>query len=251
MEVVYLSDSGGHMNVWVTKVDGSSPRQITFEKDPAVSIGIPIWSPSGDRIVFVRSEAGVTSEWLINPDGGGLRELVPRGAGAAWSPDGRWLYYFTASSENPAVTCIEKIPVAGGQSVRVRCEGANMAAATGGATLFYVPSQSAPGEIQRADPENGPARLFIKVGQSRIPFLPQGYALSPDDGWLAMPLRDSNTTNIWAFSTKDGAPRQLTDFGQRSTLIARQVSWSRDGRSVYAAVVETDADIVLLDGVLR
>jgi eukaryotic-like serine/threonine-protein kinase len=250
-EVVYLSDSGGHMNVWVTKVDGSSPRQITFEKDPAVSIGIPIWSPSGDRIVFVRSEAGVTSEWLINPDGGGLRELVRRGAGAAWSPDGRWLYYFTASSENPAVTCIEKIPVAGGQSVRVRCEGANMAAATGGSTLFYVPSQSAPGEIQRADPENGPARLFIKVGQSRIPFLPQGYALSPDDGWLAMPLRDSNTTNIWAFSTKDGAPRQLTDFGQRSTLIARQVSWSRDGRSVYAAVVETDADIVLLDGVLR
>ena len=72
-----------------------------------------------------------------------------------------------------------------------------------------------------------------------------------DDGWLTMPLRDSNTTNIWAFSTKDGAPRQLTDFGQRSTLIARQVSWSRDGRSVYAAVVETDSDIVLLDGLLR
>ena len=84
-----------------------------------------------------------------------------------------------------------------------------------------------------------------------MPFVPQGYALSPDDGWLTMPLRDSNTTNIWAFSTKDGAPRQLTDFGQRSTLIARQVSWSRDGRSVYAAVVETDSDIVLLDGLLR
>jgi hypothetical protein len=29
------------------------------------------------------------------------------------------------------------------------------------------------------------------------------------------------------------------------------VSWSRDGRSVYAAVVETDSDIVLLDGLLR
>ncbi len=244
-EVVYLSDSGGHMNLWVAKVDGSSTRQITFEKDPAVGIGIPIWSPSGDRIVFIRSQAGVTSEWLINPDGGGLRELVPRGAGVAWSPDGRWLYYSTASSENSAVTCIEKVPVDGGQSVRVLCEGANMA--VGGSTLFYAPSQSEPAEIRRADPTNGSWRPFLKVGQSRVPFVPQG----PDDRWLTMPLRDSNTTNIWAFSTQDGAPRQLTDFGQRSTLIARQVSWSRDGRSVYAAVVETDADIVLLDGLLR
>jgi hypothetical protein len=34
-------------------------------------------------------------------------------------------------------------------------------------------------------------------------------------------------------------------------LIARQVSWSPDGKFVYAAVVETDADIVLLDGMRR
>jgi hypothetical protein len=31
-------------------------------------------------------------------------------------------------------------------------------------------------------------------------------------------------------------------------LIARQVSWAPDGKSIYAAVVETDADIVVLDG---
>jgi len=66
-----------------------------------------------------------------------------------------------------------------------------------------------------------------------------------------MPLKDAGTTNIWALPT-DGSPaRQLTDFGQRPTLIARQVSWSPDGKFVYAAVVETDADIVLLDGMLR
>jgi Tol biopolymer transport system component len=78
--------------------------------------------------------------------------------------------------------------------------------------------------------------------------VPQGLALSPDDRWLAMPLRDCGTTNIWAFATNGGAARQLTDFGQRPTLIARQVSWSRDGASIYAAVVDVDADVVLLDG---
>ena len=43
--------------------------------------------------------------------------------------------------------------------------------------------------------------------------------------------------------------RQIADFGQRTILIARSVSWSSDSRSVYAAVAEMDADIVLLEGI--
>jgi Tol biopolymer transport system component len=61
-EVVYLSDSGGHVNVWIASVDGSGSRQITFERDPAVVIGIPVWSPAGDRIVMIRSRSGTNSE---------------------------------------------------------------------------------------------------------------------------------------------------------------------------------------------
>jgi Tol biopolymer transport system component len=66
-----------------------------------------------------------------------------------------------------------------------------------------------------------------------------------------MPLKDAGTTNIWAFPTDGGAARQLTDFGGRPILIARQVSWSPDGKFIYAAVVKTDADIALMDGMLR
>jgi Tol biopolymer transport system component len=72
--------------------------------------------------------------------------------------------------------------------------------------------------------------------------------ISPDGGWLALTREDGLTTNVWALSTKDGAWRQLTDFGQRATLIARRVSWSSDGRSIYAAVAEGDSDVVLLGG---
>ena len=64
-----------------------------------------------------------------------------------------------------------------------------------------------------------------------------------------MPLKDRGTTNLWVISTADGSFRQITDF-KRPTLIARQVSWSLDGKSIFAAVVENDADIMLLDGML-
>jgi hypothetical protein len=41
-----------------------------------------------------------------------------------------------------------------------------------------------------------------------------------------------------------------TDFARRAILIARLVSWSPDGRFIYAAVIEQDADVVLLDGIV-
>jgi len=44
--------------------------------------------------------------------------------------------------------------------------------------------------------------------------------------------------------------RQITDFGERSTVIMRRVSWAPDGKSLYAAVADADADIVMLDGLL-
>ena len=38
-EMVYLSDSGGHGNLWVLPLGGGERRQITFEKDPNVGDG--------------------------------------------------------------------------------------------------------------------------------------------------------------------------------------------------------------------
>ena len=42
----------------------------------------------------------------------------------------------------------------------------------------------------------------------------------------------------------------VIDFGDRATLIARQVAWGPDGASIDAAVTDVNADIVLLDGLI-
>ena len=78
-EVVYLSDSGGHGNLWIAKTDGSGVRQITFERDPAISVGVPVWSPTGNDIVFILTRPGAPSLSLINRDGSGLRQFVGNG----------------------------------------------------------------------------------------------------------------------------------------------------------------------------
>jgi Tol biopolymer transport system component len=74
-------------------------------------------------------------------------------------------------------------------------------------------------------------------------------AISPDGRWLAVPLKDGGTTNIWTISTVDGTYRQITSFGHRAILIARQVSWSPKSDFIYAAIQEDNADVVLLDGI--
>jgi eukaryotic-like serine/threonine-protein kinase len=247
-EVVYLSDSGGHGNLWVSKVDGSAVRQITFEHDPSVVIGVPVWSPAGDKIVFIVSRNGKTGEWLVDPDGSALHQLVERGSAASWSPDGRWLYYEKGS-------CLEKIPVQGGTATQVRCETGfpiTLSLSSDGKTFhFAIPS---PGgfDLRRAQPESGPPQMTARIPSSRLPLDPLLWqaVLSPNDQWLAAPLTDRGTTNLWMMPATGGPWRQLTDFGDRSTAIMRRISWAPDGKSIYAAVADIDSDIVMLDGLL-
>jgi Tol biopolymer transport system component len=98
-EIVYLSDNGGHGNLWIAPTDGSTVRQTTFERDPAINqLGVPTWSPAGDWIVFAVAHRRISAIWLIRPDGSGLHEPVPSGWVTCWQSDGRHLIY-TAGRE--------------------------------------------------------------------------------------------------------------------------------------------------------
>ena len=252
--IAFLSDSGGHGNLWVMSTRTGQLRQITFEADPGVAVGVPVWSPTGQSIAFVSSKGRSGFEfgvWLVEADGTNLRNIAEKGLGMAWSPDGQWIYY-AESSAGP----LHKVPASGGRPTRVRSEPTRNVIGIHGATLYYMVERALLDgrpelEIRAATPEDGPSRELARVPASRVPgWQIVNPALSPDGERLAMPLTDGNTTNIWTLSTRTGEWRQVTDFGDRAIFIARRVSWSSDGRSILAAVAEGDADVVLLNGLI-
>jgi Tol biopolymer transport system component len=106
-------------------------------------------------------------------------------------------------------------------------------------------------QVRAATPENGPSRVLARVPSARVAsWQIVNPSLSPDGRWMALPLTDGFTTNVWALSTSTVEWRQITDFGDATMLIARRVAWSSDGRRILAAIAEGDSDIVLLEGLL-
>jgi Tol biopolymer transport system component len=255
-EVVFLSDSGGHANLWVIDTTSSEMRQITRERDPNVAVGVPVWSPDGTAIAFVysRGNPGLTfGVWLVNPDGSNLRSVANPGLGPAWSSDGRWLYYATRGASGTDVS-MKKIPAEGGTAVTVTNEKLRNVIGSDGSMVYYTFERPLVDgrpefEIRVARPENASFRVLARIPASRVPMWQiVNPSLSPDGAWLAQALTDGVTTNIHLLSTATGEWKPITDFGDRATFIARRVSWSSDGRFILAAVGEGDADIVLLEG---
>lgn len=60
-EAVFLSDNGGHANVWTARLADGQMRPITHERDPRVMVAVPVWSPRGDWISFLSTRNSGTA----------------------------------------------------------------------------------------------------------------------------------------------------------------------------------------------
>ncbi len=73
----------------IMKSDGSEKKQLTFTSDQESN---PQWIDNGKKIAFLSDETGSSQIWIINPDGGGVKQIsdVDGGInGFAFSPDGK------------------------------------------------------------------------------------------------------------------------------------------------------------------
>ena len=234
----------------------SSPRQLTREDSPDASIGVPAWSPDGQWIAYLSSKGNGGLKfgvWLVRPDGSENQQILPLGLSPQWSENSQWLYYVEESN-----TPIKRVDVKTGATETVRTEPARNVFGVHGGTVYYVVDRALVDgrkefDLYAAPIGDGPPRRITTLPTAQTPdWQVINPALSPDGLRLAVPLTDGFTTNIWTIPAGGGGPWQrVTDFGDRAIFIPRRLAWSIDGKSILAAVGEGDADIVLLDGLLR
>jgi eukaryotic-like serine/threonine-protein kinase len=94
--VAYASDRDNpeSPDIWLQQIDGSGLIRIT--DGPAANTD-PAFSPDGTQVAF-RSEREGGGIYIAPSIGGEARELVPLGRRPRFSPDGRWLMYYTGPS---------------------------------------------------------------------------------------------------------------------------------------------------------
>jgi DNA-binding winged helix-turn-helix (wHTH) protein/Tol biopolymer transport system component len=97
--ITYVNDVNGVSQIWVQRIDGGDPLQITFGEVPAYR---PRWTPFGDRIIFARGRRGsaggpsfgLETIWSVSaPLGGQPRKMIDNGRNPNWSWDGSVLVF--------------------------------------------------------------------------------------------------------------------------------------------------------------
>ena len=119
--LLQVERGGGIFDIAVAAVAGGAYRTLVAGGGTAFW---PSWSPDGSKVVFGSDRGGTPDIWVIDAAGGAPRQLVnwPGFEGSpAWSGDGSVIYF--NSDRDARLGDLWKVPVSGGEPVRVTKDG--------------------------------------------------------------------------------------------------------------------------------
>jgi len=115
--VAFSSRRGDARGIWVKQLTGGSDVALTVGADD-----LPRFSPDGDSLLFVRTEAAQSSIFRLPMVGGEPRKLIGDAITADWSPDGSQVVFIRGGLGNDHVQL--GIANADGSGERILTEGA-------------------------------------------------------------------------------------------------------------------------------
>jgi Tol biopolymer transport system component/DNA-binding winged helix-turn-helix (wHTH) protein len=221
--IVYGSNAGGGVDVWVMDGDGSHAKQLTFDAQADYK---PSVSPDGRFIVFVSQRAGASHLWRMDVDGASVKQLTD-GAAESYpsvSPDGRWVVYLSAAQNN---TTLWRVSTDGGTPVQLSDSWSMSPAVSPDQKLVacFSEDRAAPGLKLALIPFEGGAPVKL-LDLPKTVFMRAGLHWTEGGRALAYVDNRDGVSNIWSRPVDGGPARQLTNF--TSDKIFR-LAWSRDG----------------------
>jgi Tol biopolymer transport system component len=226
--LVFDSDRGGQLDLWVMRPDGTGLQKLTDDK---TEDAFPQWSPSGKRIAWTRGGFGAGGEiWVMNADGTGRRQLTVNAFSdldPVWSPDSSQLAFRSLRDGNYDIYAI-------------RPDGTGERRLTTGPARDYAPDWSPDGAriaftSETVDGVSAVWSMSAVDGSDLRQLTPDSLnagipRYSPDGSQIAFVDERCGActvqSDVWVMNTDGSRLRRVTSTPENETTEA----WSQDGK---------------------
>jgi eukaryotic-like serine/threonine-protein kinase len=124
---IALSTFGRDRDIWVY----AHERRTLSKLSVPGRIGVPVWTPDGERLTYAASTGGPDTLHWVRADSVGAPEPLVEGQGnlvpGTWTPDGRQLLYYPVASNLSRATWVYDMATKGPSTTLMRSAGSTVA----------------------------------------------------------------------------------------------------------------------------
>ena len=237
--ILYTSMTSGENNkIWVMNGDGTGRKQLIFDDGNVFN---PEATPDERYIIFISNRSGDYEVWRMNADGSNPVQLTDGKSALTPSltPDGTWVLYRSGRDDG-----IWKVPIEGGESVRVAEQGRGATVSPDGKLVAYFEGNNNRWQIAiKSFADGGAANRTIAIPSPDLNY--DVLKWTADGKALLYACRYEGVGNVWRQPLDGVPPRKVTDF-KADSISSFDVS--ADGKTLVCARGGWKHDIVLIRG---
>jgi len=249
--VVYVSDSGNKLGLYLLRVGGRNPVSLTA--DSAVDDWQPAFSPDGERIAF-RSQRDGGGIFVMGSTGESVKRLTDFGFNPSWSPDGKEIVvangaFLFPSDRGGRVGGLVAINLETGKKREVSTAGDCMQPSWSphGNRIAYWGLRRNSGQRDLwTVAADGSESKTEGVEVTNDPPLDWSPTWSPDGKYLYFSSNRGGTMNLWRVPIDEATGRVLGQPEPVTTpsLFSGELSFSRDGTKLAYASLDWRSSLV-------
>lgn len=231
-EIAFVSDAGGHKEIYIADVLGENIRQLTWHRHLAVS---PRFSPDNQQLSYTSYHSGYPFLYITDLNQSKTTRAISRRRGLnlapGWSPDGKTLAITLSKDGNPDLYLMDTRGVIVRRLTEDKGINVSPSWSPDGRRIAFVSDRSGSPQIYVMDVDSGRTkRLTFEGNDNSEP------AWSPQGDLVAFSSRLNGGYQIYVINPETGISEKVTNLSGSSESPA----WSPDGRQIVFSRKKTD-----------